>query len=513
MAHFGSISLSSGHSSVTQLHDRWLENCTSYRKIYEQIDDVSRMPRIDWGPVFNQKQKEVNVEEYGPTMADLEKQIAAHNILHKEIEAYNSQLCVSSAGSKEKSTALKKQYKDLLDNSNRRHHLLNSLYEYMQASNKKLAFLKEEQDKIKKQDWSDRMVDPADVRRQYENFKNNSLLAHESEVNKLQEEGDRLIEMKHPASATIQAQTDAVHKEWKKFLNLCICQETHLDNVEEYKRYQMETEQLSETLTKLNNSLDPKSISKKSNSETLFQLEAEEKAVQNSEQLLADLRRRSTTITPLKLRRNNPNRPITVESLCDWDTDKASVSRGEKFTLNSNSDPRNWSVISTDGATKTFPGVCFQIPPPDPEAIDKVDLLGAELADIKKRRAALAASLKNRKSEVSRPQQSASSSQASTDENQPTIRNNISAVEKLHGARTDFIRRVSDPLLDRLLDELLRKRVLNDAESEAARVKPRGDKARDLIDMVRKKGERASTIMTDIFVANDPFLCEDLGLI
>lgn len=33
-------------------------------------------------------------------MADLEKQIAAHNILHKEIQAYGSQLCVSSAGGK-----------------------------------------------------------------------------------------------------------------------------------------------------------------------------------------------------------------------------------------------------------------------------------------------------------------------------------------------------------------------------------------------------------------------------
>ena len=45
-------------------------------------------------------QKEVSTEEYGPTMADLEKQIAAHNILHKEIDAYSSQLCISSAGSK-----------------------------------------------------------------------------------------------------------------------------------------------------------------------------------------------------------------------------------------------------------------------------------------------------------------------------------------------------------------------------------------------------------------------------
>ena len=38
-------------------------------------------------------------------------------------------------------------------------------------------------------------------------------------------------------------------------------------------QYQMDTEQLSETLTKLNSSLDPKSVSKKSNSETLLQLE------------------------------------------------------------------------------------------------------------------------------------------------------------------------------------------------------------------------------------------------
>ncbi|XP_044046418.1 envoplakin a [Siniperca chuatsi] len=433
-------------SDVTRLHERWLKDCAFYRDIYEQIDDVSLMPIIDWGPVLNQKQKQVNVEEYGPTMAELEKQVAAHNILHKEVEAYNSQLCISSAGSKEKYTALKKQYNNLLDNSKWRRHYLNSLYEYMQGCNKELAFLGEEQDKIKKQDWSDRMVDPPDVRRQYENFKNNSLLSHESEVNKLQDEGDKLIELKHPAKATIQAQKDAVRNEWQKFLNLCICQETHLDNVEEYKRYQLETEQLSETLTKLNNSLDPKSISKKSNSEMLMQLEAEEKAVQNSEQLLADLRRRSTTIAPLKLRRNTPNRPITVESLCDWETDKASLSRGDKFTLKSNSDIKNWDVISTDGATKTIPGVCFQISPPDPEAIDKVDLLGSELTDIKKRRAALVASLKN-KSDISRSQQSVPVSSAPLDPKVAALAQQLDKLDnELTSAEESMMSRLRAPL-------------------------------------------------------------------
>lgn len=38
-------------------------------------------------------------------------------------------------------------------------------------------------------------------------------------------------------------------------------------------QYQMNTEQLSEKLTKLNNSLDPKSVSAKSSSEVLLQLE------------------------------------------------------------------------------------------------------------------------------------------------------------------------------------------------------------------------------------------------
>ncbi|XP_041640433.1 envoplakin a [Cheilinus undulatus] len=432
---------------VIELHERWLKDCVFYRDIYEQIDDVSLMPRIEWGKVFNQKQKEVNSEEYGPTMAELEKQMAAHNILHKQVEAYNAQLCVSSAGSKEQYTALRKQYNNLLDNSKWRRHYLNSLYEYMHGCNKELAFLGEEQDKIKSQDWSDRMVDPPDVRRQYENFKNNNLLSHENEVNKLQDEGDRLVEMKHPASATIQAQRDALRNEWQKFLNLCICQETHLDNIEEYKRYQMETEQLSETLSKLNNSLDPKVVSQQSNSETLLKLEAEEKTVQNSEQALADLRRRSTNIVPLKLRRSAPNRPITLESLCDWETDKASLARGEKVTLRSNSDPENWNITSNDGVTRTFPGVCFLIPPPDPEAIDKVDLLGGELADIKKRRAALASSLKNHKSTLSRPVQSAPPSSVPPDPKTTALAQQLDKLDDdLANAEESMLSRMRAPL-------------------------------------------------------------------
>ncbi|MEQ2276020.1 hypothetical protein XENORESO_012436 [Xenotaenia resolanae] len=101
-------------SDIRDLHHRWSDDTAIYVKLYEQINDVSRMPRIDWEPVFSQKQKAVSTEEYGPTMADLEKQIAAQNILHRELAAYNSQLCISSAGSKEKYDTFKKQYNNMV---------------------------------------------------------------------------------------------------------------------------------------------------------------------------------------------------------------------------------------------------------------------------------------------------------------------------------------------------------------------------------------------------------------
>ncbi|KAL4648027.1 envoplakin [Arapaima gigas] len=394
-------------SDVSHLHDRWLKDCALYREIYEPRKEVEVTPRIDWVQVLNQKQKQVNAEQYGPTVSDLEKQIAAHNILHKEIEAYGPQLSVNSGYSPEQFAAIRKQYNNLLDNSKWRRHYLSSLYDYIQGCNKEISYLGDEQKKILKQDWSDQMVDPPDVRRQYENFKNNSLLAHESDVNALQDDGDRLIEAQHPASAIVENHKEALQNEWQKFLNLCICQEAHLKNVEDYKKFQLDLDTLNESMAKLNTNVDPKALNNKTNTEMLLQLEGDENTVQRNELLLTDLKTRSASVVPLKLRRSMPSRPVGVESLCDWSTSKSSVTRGEKLVLKSNADNENWEVQANNGVIKKIPGVCFMVPPPDQEAIDKVNSrLGADLENLKKRRASLQASLKNPSMEVVRQQKS-----------------------------------------------------------------------------------------------------------
>uniref|UniRef100_A0A3B5LZ03 Envoplakin a n=1 Tax=Xiphophorus couchianus TaxID=32473 RepID=A0A3B5LZ03_9TELE len=249
-------------NDISHLHERWLKDCSFYRDIYDQIDDVSLMPRINWGPILIQKQ--VSVEKTSQLTG-------AHWLFFTSIMA----------------------------------------------------------------EW-------AEFRRQ---------LRH---MQRISPELNFKIRMFIKCSLILyfKAQIETVRNEWQKFLNLCICQETHLENVDEFKKVRNK---------------DGKSINGGS---------AEEKTVQNCEQLLTVLRRRSSTISPLKLRRVSSNTPITVKSLCHWKTDQASLSRGERFTLKSLSDNENWDVISADGETETFPGVCFLISPPDPDGIDKVDSLG-----------------------------------------------------------------------------------------------------------------------------------------
>ncbi|XP_042285369.1 uncharacterized protein LOC121909054 isoform X2 [Thunnus maccoyii] len=110
-------------------------------------------------------------------------------------------------------------------------------------------------------------------------------------------------------------------------------------------------------------------------------------------------------------------------------------------------------------------------------------------------------------------QTQASSSGASSVQNLPRMGDNISAEEKLQTVRSAFIYRVSYPVVDKLLDELLGHGVITDAEREAAMAKPGRVKARDVIDMVQKKGSDASEKLITLFSEDDTFLCRELGLI
>uniref|UniRef100_A0A8B9SB62 Envoplakin n=1 Tax=Apteryx owenii TaxID=8824 RepID=A0A8B9SB62_APTOW len=358
---------------IQQLHDRVTQQCAEYRGLYEKLNIPDVGPRVDWARILDQKMKQISTGQYGPSMAELEKQIAEHNILQKEIEAYGLQIKNLRSGDV---ADLKSQYKDLLKASIWRGQSLGSLYHHLQGCTKELGYLADQQTKILKQDWSDQMMDAQMVRRQYEDFKSNELLNQEEFVNNLQDDGDRMIELKHPAVKPIQAHQEALKNEWQNFLNLCICQESHLKSAESYKKFQDDAEAVSCSLKKMTSDLDTKysKFNKDSPgvvSDLLLQLENEEKVVKQAEKSITDLKRRSKEISPLKLRRMRPSQPLTLDTLCDWDAGDVQLARGDKYTLKDNSNPEMWVVQSSTGVVQEAPAACFSIPPPDPESMDK----------------------------------------------------------------------------------------------------------------------------------------------
>ncbi|XP_045070598.1 NACHT, LRR and PYD domains-containing protein 1 homolog [Coregonus clupeaformis] len=88
-----------------------------------------------------------------------------------------------------------------------------------------------------------------------------------------------------------------------------------------------------------------------------------------------------------------------------------------------------------------------------------------------------------------------------------------SAEQQLCSVRTEFVRRVSGPVLDGLLDGLLQHTVINQEEMESVKViAERAEKARDIIDMVLRKGTESCSRMINLLGELDPCLCTQLQI-
>ncbi|XP_075415571.1 envoplakin isoform X2 [Tenrec ecaudatus] len=418
---------------IKQLHERVTQACSEYRALYEKMVLPPNVgPRVDWARVLEQKQKQVGEGQYGPGMVELEQQVAEHNILQKEIEAYGQQLRNLVGPDLD---AIRSQYQDLLKVASWRSQSLGSLYTHLQGCTRQLSALAEQQRHILQQDWSDLMADPVGVRREYEHFKQHELLMQEQSVNQLEDDGERMLELRHPATGPIQAHQEALKLEWQNFLNLCICQESLLQHVEAYCRFQEEAGLVSQTLTKLNSSLDTKyspgpGAPPGACTELLRQLEAEEKQLAVAERTVKDLQRRSKDVAPLPLRRNKPQQPLHIDSICDWDSGEVQLLRGERYTLLDNSDPYTWVVQGPSGETKHAPAACFCIPAPDPDAVAKASKLTSELQTLKQKLATVQSDLQTNVTVPVQPGQQVPTGSAPAN---PQAHKLLSQLTRLHG--------------------------------------------------------------------------------
>uniref|UniRef100_A0A3B5MJB8 Uncharacterized protein n=1 Tax=Xiphophorus couchianus TaxID=32473 RepID=A0A3B5MJB8_9TELE len=213
----------------------------------------------------------------------------------------------------------------------------------------------------------------------------------------------------------------------------------------------------------------------KSNPEILLALEGEEPSVKRNEQRVEALRELSGSVAPLKLRRTQPTEPTTAVSLCDWADENGAVERGQAMILRSNSDNKYWELQDSQGKTTSLPGACFEIPPPDPEALETLKSLDGKLADLKRRRSALMDSLKTPTVEVIRPKQAGE--RKTSFKNWTTTDLHSRSCQSQHLNEKEILNRLRTPLDSRASMQDLDKRQQENEKSALAVRKLESDKS------------------------------------
>ncbi|KAM5198633.1 LOW QUALITY PROTEIN: periplakin [Hipposideros larvatus] len=372
---------------IRQLKERVTNLRGKHKQIYNlAVKEVD--PQVNWAALVEEKLDKLSSQGFGTDLPLVDNQVEQHNIFHNEVKAIGPHL--TKDGGKEQNSELQAKYQQLLAASQARQQHLSSLQDYMQRCTNELYWLDQQAKGRMQYDWSDRNLDYSSRRRQYENFINRNLEAKEERINKLHSEGDELLAAEHPGRNSIEAHMEAVHADWKEYLNLLICEESHLKYMEDYHQFHKDVKDAQELLRKVDSDLNQKyspDFKDRFQIELLLrELDDQEKALDKYEQVVRGLQKRGQQVVPLKYRRETPLKPIPVEALCDFEGDQGLISRGYSYTLQRNNG-ESWDLTDSAGNKLTAPAVCFMIPPTDPEALALADSLGSQYRSVRQKAA------------------------------------------------------------------------------------------------------------------------------
>ncbi|XP_037333023.2 periplakin [Pungitius pungitius] len=412
---------------MRQLREKVVKLKEDYDRIYH-LTRTEGKPSINWGNMMDEKLDNLNNKGFAQDLPSVENEVEEHNIFHSEVEALAPH--ISSGGDKEYVSSLQMKYAKLLASSSTRQRNLLSLRDYMQRCTNELYWMDQQAEERTNYDWSDTNLDYPARQRQYENFISKCLESKEATVTKLNEDGEKLIASDHPAKNVIEAHMEAVHADWKEYLNLLICEENHLKHMEEYHKFQKEGRDTQDLLkrmdTELNQKYNPEFKDMYQMEGLITELDDQAKAMDHLDERVKALQKRSLQVLPLTSRRIAPKKLLPVEALCEFDTEEGQILRGERYTLLRNNGTK-WDVKDAAGRQFTAPAVCFMIPPTDPEALALSDNLANQQKAVKQKIASSSATLQKRLGELKKE----SGTGTATDKQEQQCRQLMAGLDKV----------------------------------------------------------------------------------
>ncbi|KAJ8250952.1 hypothetical protein GJAV_G00215220 [Gymnothorax javanicus] len=470
---------------MQQLRSRVQKLRDEHDKIYN-ITRTEGLPSINWGSIIDEKEGILKNKGFGEDLPTVENEVEEHNLFHSEVEALAPHLANSDS-----SGNLPMKYNKLLAASSARQRELHSLRDFMQRCTNELYWMDQQGRERMGYDWSDANLDYPIRQRQYESFITKSLEAKEETITKLNSDAEKLLQANHPGRNVIQAHMEAVHADWKEYLNLLICEENHLKHMEEYHKFQKEARDTQDLLKRLDTDINQKY---NPDYKDMYQMEGliadlddQAKAMDHYDSRVKALQKRSQQVLPLRYRREPPNALLPVEALCDYDADGGQIFRGEKYTLLKNNGEK-WDVKDSRGGRVTAPGVCFMIPPTDPDAVSISENLANQQKTIKQK-------VSNSKGKLAKRLDDLRREGTGNDKQDQQCRQLMAGLEKVH----NDLDKQEKAIYARIRPPLEQNRMVQDTADRLEELK-------DIEAVVRKiEPEKASKVReADTFLASNP---------
>ncbi|KFM60284.1 Dystonin, partial [Stegodyphus mimosarum] len=381
-------SLKTEEKKVSKPRPMSLEKLIETNKAFKFLQEC-----IDW---VHNKLKYLEEADYGTDLPSVQSLLEQHHTEHRLIDQFqkNVDQC-SSQRTQFKGeelelyckllSRLEKGYSEVLVMSNKRMSDLDTLLDFIQSATNELIWMNEKEEIEVSRDWSAKSLNISEIE-DYQKALTIELEKREVHFNAVQDRGESLVLQKHPASKCIEAYLAAMQTQWSWLLQLMSCLEVHLKYAYIYHQFFNEAKECQQWLKQIENRLST------TYSRQNFSIDEGERLMKEMQELrdelshysnvVSSLIERSKDIAPLKQRRQPLPRPLRVTAICSYKQQSMSVNKDEQCWLHDNSNKTKWKIINAHGVEGMVPGVCFVIPPPNPEALELAESLKRQFETI-----------------------------------------------------------------------------------------------------------------------------------
>ncbi|XP_042202764.1 desmoplakin isoform X2 [Callorhinchus milii] len=340
---------------------------------------------VSW---INQQKQVMGVQEWALDAVSVEEQIKEQKRYHKIIEDFRWKINKVKVEQNENYSEnyrlaiseVEDQYEGLLKGSNERIDQLIRFQDIIKVASNEIMWINDREEEELVYDWSDKNTNIAEKQERFSMLMSN-LEVKEKQLNRLKQEGDKLVANQHPAANRIEAYVDALQTQWSWVLQLTKCIEVHLKENTNYFQFFEEAQMVEKDLKKMQDSIRKKFICDKSTpalqlEKMITESEKDKDKILEYKRQMTNLVNKSKNIVQLKPRNPLTNadqrsgNKIILKALCDYKQDQKAVHKDDKCILLDNSQRSKWKVIGPGGIEMMVPSVCLLIPPPNHAAND-----------------------------------------------------------------------------------------------------------------------------------------------